>query len=321
MPAIGLGTFGSDRYDGEAVAAAVREALAGGWRLIDCAAVYGNEDRIGVVLQEAIHGGLARKDLFVVSKLWNDMHGRGDVLLSCAQSLKDLRMDYLDLFFVHWPFPNFHPKGAAPDYHNADAKPYIHAAFMETWRQMERLYEMGLVRHLGVSNMTVPKLRLLLRDCVVMPAAVEMELHPTFQQQELFDFCVANGIQPIGYSPLGSPARPERDRTPEDVVDMEDPVVVAIAQAHRIHPAAVCLKWAFQRGQVPIPFSVKPAQLAANLEALRSAPLTDDEMEQMKTVEKGCRLIKGQVFLWEGAGDWTDLWDVDGMIPGDLAKV
>ena len=94
--------------------------------------------------------GLAREDLFVVSKLWNDMHGRGDVLLSCARSLKDLRLDYLDLYFVHWPFPNFHPKGAAPDYHNADARPYIHEAFMKTWRQMERLQQTGLVRHLGV---------------------------------------------------------------------------------------------------------------------------------------------------------------------------
>ena len=319
MPGIGLGTFGSDRYDGEAVATAVREALAGGWRLIDCAAVYGNEDRIGVVLEEAMQNGLPREALFLVSKLWNDRHGPGDVLLSCAQSLKDLRTTYLDLFFVHWPFPNFHPKGAAPDYHNADARPYIHADFMETWRQMERLQQMGLVRHLGVSNMTVPKLKLLLRDCVIMPAAVEMELHPTFQQQELFDFCVAHGIQPIGYSPLGSPARPERDRTPEDVVDMADPVVVSIAEAHGIHPAAVCLKWASQRGQVPIPFSVKPSQMAANLEAVRSAPLTAEDMKRMASVEKGCRLIKGQVFLWDGAKDWTDLWDVDGVIPGAIS--
>lgn len=319
MPGIGMGTFGSDRYDGEAVAQAVRTALIGGWRLIDCASVYGNEDRIGLELEAAMRQGLPRGDLFVVSKLWNDMHGQGDVLLSCARSLKELRLDYLDLYFVHWPFPNFHPKGAAPDYHNADARPYIHGDFMKTWRQMERLQQMGLVRNLGVSNMTVPKLKLLLRDCVIMPAAVEMELHPTFQQQALFDFCVAHGIQPIGYSPLGSPARPERDRTPEDVVDMADPVVVSIARAHGIHPAAVCLKWASQRGQVPIPFSVKPEQLAANLAAVSSDPLTAEEMARMATVEKGCRLIKGQVFLWDGAGDWTDLWDVDGTIPGGKA--
>lgn len=316
IPAIGLGTFGSDQYDGAAVASAVRHAIETGWRLIDCASVYGNEPVIGQVLTEAMKKGISREELFIVSKVWNDMHGKGDVLLSCAQSLKDLNLDYLDLYFVHWPFPNFHPKGAAPDYHNTDAKPYIHESYMETWHQMERLVKAGYVRNIGTSNMTVPKLRLLLRDCTVMPAANEMELHPTFQQQELFDFCTASGIQPIGYSPIGSPARPERDRTPEDVADMAHPVVVRIAEAHGIHPAQVCLKWAVKRGQIPIPFSVKPAQIASNLQAVTEDPLSDAEMKEMENVEAGCRLIKGQVFLWDGAKDWTDLWDVDGHIPG-----
>ncbi len=315
MPGIGLGTFGSDRYDSETVASAVRSALRNGWRLIDCAAVYGNEPLIGSILEEVLLEGIPREELFLVSKVWNDHHGKGDVLLSCMQSLRDLRLDVLDLFFVHWPFPNFHPKGAPPDYHNSDAKPYVHEAFMETWYQMERLWKVGLVRHIGVSNMTVPKLRLLIRDCTVMPAAVEMELHPTFQQKELFDFCRAHGIQPIGYSPLGSPARPERDRTPEDVVDMEESIVVRIAKSHQVHPSAVCLKWAIQRGQVPIPFSVKPEQLTSNLSSVMTDPLTDSEMMAMEDVEKGCRLIKGQVFLWEGAKDWMDIWDVDGSIP------
>src|SRR5450756_729462 len=304
MPGIGLGTFGSDQYDAATVAAAVRYAVDAGWRLVDCASVYGNEPIIGKVLSEAMKAGVSRDELFIVSKLWNDMHGKGDVLLSCAQSLKDLKSDYLDLYFVHWPFPNFHPKGAAPDYHNTNAKPYIHEAFMETWHQMERLVKAGYVRSIGTSNMTVPKLRLLLRDCTMMPAANEMELHPTFQQKELFDFCTTYGIQPIGYSPIGSPARPERDRTPEDVADMGSPVVVRIAQAHGIHPAQVCLKWAVQRGQIPIPFSVKPEQIASNLKAVTEDPLTIEEMTGMKTVDAGCRLIKGQVFLWDGAKDW-----------------
>lgn len=316
MPGIGLGTFGSDKYDGETVAAAVKTALADGWRFIDCASVYGNEHLIGPVLSEAMAGGIAREELFVVSKVWNDMHGKGDVLLSCAQSLKDLKLEYLDLYLVHWPFPNFHPKGCAPDYHNKDARPYIHEAYMKTWRQMEQLVLSGLVRHIGVSNMTVPKMRLLERDCTIMPAAVEMELHPSFQQPELFAWCRERGIQPIGYCPLGSPARPERDRTPEDVVDMELPEVTAIARAHGLHPAQVCLKWAFQRGQVPIPFSVKPAQMASNLAAICGEPLSEAEMKAMASADHDCRLIKGQVFLWEGAKDWTDLWDCDGVIPG-----
>lgn len=314
IPAMGLGTFGSDKYDSETVANAVKNAIQNGWRLIDCASVYGNEAVVGKVLQEVMDSGVKREELFIVSKLWNDMHGKRDVLLSCAQSLKDLHVDYLDLFFVHWPFPNFHPKGALADYHDADAKSYIHEDYMEVWYQMERLLKAGYVKHIGTSNMTVPKLKLLIKDCTIMPAANEMELHPTFQQEELFQFCIDHGIQPIGYSPIGSPSRPERDRTPDDVVDMESPVVLDIAKKHGLHPAQLCLKWAFQRGQIPIPFSVKPEQILSNMQAIKGEDLTREEMDAMKTVEHGCRLIKGQVFLWEGARGWNDLWDVNGEI-------
>ena len=173
---------------------------------------------------------------------------------------------------------------------------------------------MGLVRHIGTSNMTIPKLTLLLRDARIKPVCNEMELHPHFQQPELFKFVLDNGILPIGYSPIGSPARPERDRTPEDTVDTEDPVIVSIANRLGIHPAVVCVKWAVQRGQIPIPFSVTRKNFLSNLHATISEPLTDDEMRAIAGIDKNCRLIKGQVFLWERAKDWQDLWDVDGKI-------
>ena len=112
---------------------------------------------------------------------------------------------------------------------------------MKTWRQMEKLVDRGLVRHIGTSNMTIPKLELLLRDAEIPPAANEMELHPHFQQPELLRYVVDHGIVPIGYCPLGSPGRPERDRTPEDTVDIEDPVIVAIAERLGVHPAVVCI--------------------------------------------------------------------------------
>ncbi len=163
---------------------------------------------------------------------------------------------------------------------------------------------------------TIPELELLRRDARIAPQLNEMELHPCFQQPELFRYCLDHGIQPVGYSPLGSPSRPERDRTPEDVVDTEHPVVRAVAEAHGVHPALVCLKWAVARGQVPIPFSVKPAQFTANLRAVAEDPLTPAEMEAMRSVERNSRLIKGQVLLWPGASSWLDLWDVDGTIPG-----
>ena len=312
MPAIGLGTFGSDHVSADEVAAAVRDAAAVGYRHFDCASVYGNEDRIGPALQAVLDGGVAREELWIVSKLWNDKHD--DVLASCQKSLADLGLDYLDSYLVHWPFPNFHPPGCSVDYHSPDAKPYIHESFMRTWRQMEQLVEAGLVRHIGTSNMTIPKLKLLLRDCRIKPAVNGMELHPHFQQQELFDFVCANGIAPVGYCPVGSPGRPERDRTPDDTVDIEDPVIVKIAQRLGVHPAVVCVKWAVQRGQTPIPFSVKRRNYLANLLCVVSEPLTIAEMQAIAGIDKGCRLIKGQVFLWKDGQSWEALWDLNGEI-------
>jgi diketogulonate reductase-like aldo/keto reductase len=162
--------------------------------------------------------------------------------------------------------------------------------------------------------MSVPKLKLLLRDAKIQPVTNEMELHPHFQQPELFQFCIDNRIVPIGFSPIGSPARPERDRTPEDTVDIEDPVIVKIAERLNAHPAVICVKWAVQRGQIPIPFSISPEQYWSNLKAATTEPLTDEEMQEIAGIDKNNRLIKGQVFLWENANDWQDLWDLDGQI-------
>lgn len=314
IPAIGLGTFGSDRLSGEIIAEAVKGAIAVGYRHIDCASVYGNEHQIGQALREVMAAGITRDELWITSKVWNDMHGDGDVLLSCAKTLKDLKLDYLDLYLVHWPFPNFHAPNVGVDSRDPNAKPYIHDKYMNTWRQMERLVEMGLARHIGTSNMTIPKLTLLLRDAKIKPACNEMELHPHFQQPELFQFARDNGIVPIGYSPIGSPKRPERDTTPEDTVDIADPVIVAIANRLNVHPAVVCVKWAAQRGQIPIPFSVNRANYLGNLRAVVSEPLTDDDMLAISKIDKQCRLIKGQVFLWPTAKSWEDLWDVTGSI-------
>lgn len=315
VPCIGMGTFGSDRFTPEQVSQAVAGAIRCGYRMFDCAAVYGNEDLIGRVFQQAFDGGaVKREELFITSKVWNDMHGKGDVLLSCAKTLRDLRLDYIDAFFMHWPFPNYHAPGCDGDSRNPDSKPFLAEDFMQTWQQMERLHDMGLVRHLGMSSMTVPKLEAVLPLCRIQPTVIEMELHPSFQQPELFDYVTAHGIQPIGFCPIGSPTRPDRDKTPDDVVDIQMPELVKIAEAHGVHPAVICLKWAVRRGQIPIPFSVYEKEYVSNLQCTTEDPLTDAEMETLKSVDKNCRLIKGQVFLWSGAKDWHDLWDEDGFI-------
>ncbi|MDP6545276.1 MAG: aldo/keto reductase [Phycisphaerae bacterium] len=314
MPAIGLGTFGSDRFPPEQIAQAVIGAASVGYRHFDCASVYGNEEQIGRSLRRIIEGGLRREELWVTSKLWNDKHDPRDVIASCEQSLADLQLEYVDLYLTHWPFPNYHAPGCDVGSRSPNAKPYIHDNFMKTWRAMEDLVARGLVRHIGTSNMTIPKLKLVLHDAEIKPACNEMELHPHFQQDELLKFVVDSGIAPIGFCPIGSPTRPDRDKTADDTVDIEDPVIIGIAERLGVHPAVVCIKWAVQRGQVPIPFSVHRNEYLSNLRCTVSEPLTDDEMSRIESIDRNCRLIKGQVFLWKDGQTWEDLWDPDGEI-------
>ena len=125
LPAVGMGTFGSDHADADAVSAAVAGAIRVGYRSFDCAACYGNEDMIGQVFADAFAEGVVkREDLFIASKVWNDMHGDGDVLIACAKTLKDLKLDYLDMYYVHWPFPNYHAPHCDVDSRNPDSKPF-----------------------------------------------------------------------------------------------------------------------------------------------------------------------------------------------------
>lgn len=307
IPCIGLGTFGSDSVPAETVAETVKKAIYAGYRQIDCASVYGNENKIGYALNEIFKSGfIKREDLWITSKVWNDMHDK--VTESCKQSLADHQIVYLDLYLVHWPFPNYHRPKCDVGSRSPNAQPYIHENYMKTWRQMEKLVDEGLVKNIGTSNMTIPKLELLLRDARIKPACNEMELHPHFQQPELFEFCIKHNIQPIAYSPLGSPGRPERDRTHDDTVDLEDKVILSIAERLKITPSQVAIKWAIQRGQIPIPFSVN--HFIENLEAAK-VQLTEEDMYEISKIDKNCRLIKGQVFLWKENQSWEDLWDLN----------
>lgn len=313
IPGIGMGTFGSDRVSPEEVSNAVAGAIRCGYRMFDCAACYGNEDQIGKVFKDAFDEGVVeRKDLYIMTKVWNDMHRR--VEESCRKSIADLQCDYIDMFFIHWPFPNYHAPGCDVDSRNPDSKPFSVEEFMDTYRQCESLVEKGLIRHIGISNMTIPKLEAVLPLMKIKPVACEIELHPCMQQKELFDYLVAHDIQVVGYMPLGSPQRPERDIMPEDVADMELPEMKEIAAAHNCHPALICLKWSHQLGAIPIPFSVREKNYVSNLKSLTEDPLTDEEMAKIATLERNNRLVKGHVFLWPGAKDWHDLWDEDGKI-------
>lgn len=313
IPCIGMGTFGSDRFTAEQVSAAVAGAIRAGYRMFDCAACYENEDMIGDVFKAAFDEGVVeRKDMFIMTKVWNDMHRK--VREALEKSLSDLKLKYVDMYFIHWPFPNYHAPGCDVDSRNPDSRPFSVEEFLDTYRQCEELVDEGKIRYIGISNMTIPKLEAVLPKMRIKPAACEMELHPCFQQQELFDYLAARDIQPVGFMPIGSPTRPERDMMPEDIADIQTPEMQAIAKAHSVHPAVISLKWAVQRGQIPIPFSIHENEYVSNLQCTTEDPLTEEEMASIATLERNNRLVKGQVFLWEGANDWHDLWDEDGKI-------
>ncbi|MCU0080344.1 aldo/keto reductase [Extibacter muris] len=310
IPGIGMGTFGNDRYTPEEVADAVYGAIKAGYRLLDCAAAYGNERDIGRVLSRTFEEGIVRRqELTVMTKLWNDMHGQGDVLVACAKSLRDLGLDYVDVYMVHWPFPNYHAPGARLKGRNPDAVPFSAEEYLSVWRQMEHLVDMGIVRSLGMSNMTITKLEQVLPLCRIKPVVLEVEINPTFQQPKLFEYCIRHDILPVAFSPMGSPCRPERDTEEGDVVTFEMEELQEIARAHHCHPAEICVKWAVQRGHVPIPFSVYPEEYTGNLRCTTEDFLTDAEMEMLQKADRNARLIKGKVFLWEGAESWRDIWD------------
>ncbi len=309
MPGIGLGTFGSDRFSAEQVARAVEGALEVGYRHFDCASVYENQDLIGTVLE-----GFPRAQLWITSKLWNDDHAPKDVLPACERSLAELRTDYLDMYLVHWPFPNFHPPGCDVSARSPNARPVcsqrVHGNLArDGTARRSRLGQAH--RHFqhddSQAGAVVARRR-------IAPAVNEMELHPHFQQPDLFSYVLGKAIQPIGFCPIGSPTRPDRDRTPDDTVDIEDPVIVSIAKDHGVHPAVICVKWAVQRGQTPIPFSIKRNEYESNLASVVTEPLTADEMLAIAGTDKNNRLIKGHVFLWKQDQSWEDLWDPGGVI-------
>jgi len=314
IPAVGIGTFGSDRFTAEQISDAVLGAIGSGYRHIDCASVYMNEKEIGNSLKLAVDGGVPREELWITSKVWNDMHDEGDVIKSCKQSIEDLQVGYLDLYLVHWPFPNYHAPGCDVDSRSPDSKPFSIEDFMVTWRQMERLVEMGLVKNIGTSNMTVAKFDAVWDLMAIKPSINEMEIHPHFQQKSLFEYCTKQNIQQIGFCPIGSPTRPDRDKSSTDTSDIEDPVILKIAKRLNVHPAVVCVKWATQRGQIPIPFSIRENEYISNLACSMDNLLTEEEMDEISGIDKDCRLIKGQVFLWESAKSWEDLWDLEGEI-------
>jgi len=251
MPRLGFGTYRA--AEGPQVFDSVRDALEVGYRGVDTASMYGNEEGVGRALRES---GVPREQLFVATKVWNDEQGYANTLAACDRSLGRLGLEQLDLYLVHWP---------------------SRATLEGTWTAMEDLLARGSVRSIGVCNFLQHHLESLLAVCKVPPAVDQVEHHPRLQQPELREYCASHGIVMQAWAPV---MRGRASLVPE---------LVAIAQAHDKTPAQVCLRWILQHGVTAIPKSVHRARIVENAEIF-DFELTGDEMRLIDALDRNERL-------------------------------
>lgn len=289
MPIIGLGTW---RSEAGQVYQAIRWAIKLGYRHIDCAYIYGNEAEIGQAIKDAINeGDIKRKELFITSKLWNDAHGKADVRPALLKTLKDLQLDYLDLYLMHWPVAQ--KKDVMMPQSDADMIPLSELPIELTWAEMEKAHQDGLVKAIGVSNFGIKRLSSLLEKAEIVPAVNQVECHPLLQQNELIDFCKKNNIAVTAYSPLGS----QHGANEPSVLNNE--VIKKMATRLKITPAQLVLAWLMNRGVIVIPKSVHMERLKENY-ASQIVELDETDMEQIATLDEGYRFIDGAIFEYGG---------------------
>lgn len=252
MPQLGFGVY---KVPPGQTAEAVRLALRAGYRSIDTATLYRNEREVGQAIAES---GVPRDELFVTTKLWNDRHGYDQALRAFDESLGLLDMGYVDLYLIHWPVPS------------ADR-------YVETWRALERLYEEGRARSIGVSNFTQAHLERLLRETAIVPAVNQVELHPRLAQASLREFHAAHGIATEAWAPLARGGEL-----------LAQPAITTIAERHGRTPAQVVLRWHVQHGTIAIPKSVTPSRIEENIDVFDFA-LTGDEMVSIDALDTASR--------------------------------
>ena len=305
MPVLGLGTWKSAKGE---VYEVIRKAIEIGYRHFDCATFYGNESEIGKAIADALKNGeVKREDLWITSKLWNNRHKREETQTALENTLKDLTLDYLDLYLIHWPVVlqydvNYAQKGS-------DLISLSEISLIETWQGMIDVKEKSLTKHIGVSNFSIKKISQITEESGVIPEVLQIELHPFLQQEKILHYANKKGIFLTGYCPLGSADRPAARILKGEPKLFQQQVILNIAHDKGIAPAQVILAWAVNRSTSVIPKSVNPERLKQNLESA-DIEFSTQEMEKMSSLDIHYRYIKGDFWCLEGS-DYTleNLWD------------
>ena len=254
MPWLGLGVF--QVQDGEEVVSSVKAALEAGYRSIDTAAIYGNEEGVGRAIAES---GVPREELFITTKVWNANHGYEATLAAFDESLKKLGLDYLDLYLIHWPLPSS-------------------GKYVETWKALEKVYQDGRVRAIGVSNFQIHHLEDILANCEIKPMVNQVEYHPRFNQRELHDFCKKHGIQLEAWSPLMQGGL------------LDESSLVEIAAKYKKSTAQIIIRWDLQTVVVTIPKSVKSHRIVENADVF-DFELSQEDMDKINALNQDQRMF------------------------------
>lgn len=310
IPSVGFGCW---KVPKDTCAEVVEKVIRAGYRHIDCACDYGNEQQVGLGIKRAIEAGIcSREDLHVTSKLWNTYHAPEHVKLACQKSLDDLGLSYVDLYLIHFPiamkFVPFEKRYPPEWFHDPDApNPGIELAEVpvyDTWRAMEGLVDAGLAKSIGLSNFNCQGLRDVFNYARIKPAVLQIEVHPLLQQDNLIRLAKTLGVHVTAFSPLGHGSSYWDPKTSA----LYSPIVQGIAQKHGKTPAQVILKWGIQRECSVIPKSENEDRIKENID-LFTFELSTDDMEAMKGANINHRFNDPAVFCEKSFNTFVPIFD------------